>query len=42
MFLFDKDTDKEIVVIPEVGMNHGGSVEWVKEIIPKLILSMDK
>lgn len=36
MFLFDKDTDKEIVVIAEVGMNHGGSVEWVKEIVPKL------
>lgn len=36
MLLFGKDTEKEIVVVAEVGMNHEGSVDWILEMLPKI------
>lgn len=36
MILFDRNTDNEIVIIAEVGMNHEGSINWIFEILPRL------
>lgn len=36
MILFDRDTEKEIAVIAEIGMNHEGSLDWIFDIMPKL------
>jgi len=34
--LFGKNLEKEIVVIAEIGVNHGGSLNWVREMLVKL------
>jgi len=34
--LFGKNLEKEIVVIAEIGVNHGGSLNWVQEMLVKL------
>ena len=36
MNLFGKNLEKEIVVIAEIGVNHGGSLNWVQEMLVKL------
>jgi N-acetylneuraminate synthase/N,N'-diacetyllegionaminate synthase len=36
MFLFNKDTEKEILVIAEIGVNHMGSLEWILKILPQV------
>jgi N,N'-diacetyllegionaminate synthase len=36
MFLFGKDLSSEIVVVAEVGVNHGGSVQWILDFLPKI------
>lgn len=36
MLLFGKNTEDEIAVIAEVGMNHEGSVDWIFEMLPKI------
>lgn len=36
MILFNKDTEKEIVVIAEIGVNHMGSVEWILKMLPQI------
>lgn len=36
MILFDKDLKNEFVVVAELGVNHAGSVEWIKDMLPKL------
>lgn len=36
MILFNRDTEKEIAVIAEIGMNHEGSLDWIFNIMPKL------
>lgn len=39
MILFGRNTDTEIVVIAEVGLNHGGSIDWIKDLLPAIKLS---
>ena len=36
MILFNKDTEKEIVVIAEIGVNHMGSLEWILKMLPQI------
>lgn len=36
MKIFNKDTSKDIVVIAEIGVNHGGSVKWILDMLPRL------
>ena len=36
MILFNKDTEKEIVVIAEIGLNHMGSLDWIFKMLPRL------
>lgn len=36
MNLFGKNLDKEIVVVAELGINHGGSLNWIKEMLVEL------
>lgn len=36
LILFDKDLDKEIVVVAELGVNHGGSIAWIMDMLPRL------
>lgn len=36
MNLFGKNLEKEIVVIAEIGVNHGGSLNWVREMLVKI------
>ncbi len=36
MILFNKDTEKDIVVIAEIGVNHMGSLEWILKMLPQV------
>jgi N-acetylneuraminate synthase/N,N'-diacetyllegionaminate synthase len=36
MFLFNKDTDKDVLVIAEIGVNHMGSLEWILKMLPQV------
>jgi sialic acid synthase SpsE len=36
MFLFNKDTEKEVIVIAEIGVNHMGSLEWILKMLPQV------
>lgn len=36
MILFNKNTDTEIVVIAEIGVNHMGSLKWILDIMPRV------
>jgi sialic acid synthase SpsE len=36
MLLFNKDTNKEVIVIAEIGVNHMGSLEWILKMLPQL------
>ena len=36
MFLFNKDTDNDVVVIAEIGVNHMGSLEWILKMLPQV------
>lgn len=36
MILFNKDTEKDIVVIAEIGVNHMGSLEWILKMLPQI------
>jgi len=34
--LFNKDSNNEIIVIAEIGVNHMGSLSWILEMLPKV------
>lgn len=36
MELFGKNTDKDVLVVAEIGMNHGGSLPWIKQFLVQL------
>ena len=36
MILFNKDTEKDIVVVAEIGVNHMGSLEWILKMLPQV------
>lgn len=36
MLLFNKNTDTEIVVIAEIGVNHMGSLDWIINMLPEV------
>jgi N-acetylneuraminate synthase/N,N'-diacetyllegionaminate synthase len=36
MLLFNKDTEKEVIVIAEIGVNHMGSLEWILKMLPQV------
>ena len=36
MKLFGKDTREEVVIVSEIGVNHGGDISWIIEMLPKL------
>ena len=36
MLLFNKNTDTEIVVIAEIGVNHMGSFDWIINMLPQV------
>jgi N,N'-diacetyllegionaminate synthase len=36
LILFNKDTEKEILVIAEIGVNHMGSLEWILKMLPQI------
>ncbi len=36
MLLFNKDTEKDIVVIAEIGVNHTGSLDWILGMLPRI------
>ncbi len=36
MLLFNKDTEKDIVVIAEIGVNHAGSLDWILGMLPRI------
>jgi len=36
LILFNRSLDDEIVIVAEIGVNHGGSLRWIKEILPRI------
>jgi len=36
VLLFGKDTETDFIVVAEIGMNHEGSFDWVKDILPSI------
>jgi sialic acid synthase SpsE len=34
--IFNKDTSKDVIVIAEIGINHGGSVKWILDMLPRI------